>query len=236
MPLTFVSLVFTASLVAKLPLVVRTYDAVGLSPGMLEQMQASTNATLAAVGIRPIWRPCHVAGCVARPKLHEIEIRIVKATAQSQRDTLGYAAVDVVQRGGVLGTVFVDRVDALAATSGVDRVELLGRAVAHEIGHLLLGTVEHSPFGLMRATWTTAELRRSLPLDWVFSRKQGAEMRRRLSAPAEAAYDTTVDSMSVDRFSEPLGGEEHYGHDGVGERERPRGREPQDGIVRRPLI
>jgi hypothetical protein len=236
MPLTFVSLVFTASLVAKLPLVVRTYDAVGLSPGTLEQMQASTNATLAAVGIRPIWRPCHVVGCIARPKLHEIEIRIVKATTQSQRDALGYAAVDVVQRGGVLGTVFVDRVDALATTSGVDRVELLGRAVAHEIGHLLLGTVEHSPFGLMRATWTTAELRRSLPLDWVFSRKQGAEMRRRLSAPPEAAYDTTVDSVSVDRFSEPLGGEEQCGHDGVGERERPRGREPQDSVVRRPLI
>jgi hypothetical protein len=175
------SSVFTTLLVANLPLVVRTYDASGLSPRMLDGMQANASVTLAAVGIRPIWRPCHVTGCVGRPKLHEIEIRIVKATAESQRGTLGFASVDVVQHEGVLGTVFADRVEALATTSGVDRAELLGRALAHEIGHLLLGTTQHAPFGLMRATWTLAELRRALPLDWVFSREQGAAMRRRLS-------------------------------------------------------
>ena len=29
---------------------------------------------------------------------------------------------------------------------------VLGRAVAHEVGHFLLGSREHAPFGLMRAS------------------------------------------------------------------------------------
>ena len=54
----------------------------------------------------------------------------------------------------------VDRIDALARQAGVDPGMLLGRAVAHEIGHLILGTTKHAKSGLMRATWKTDELRR----------------------------------------------------------------------------
>ena len=35
---------------------------------------------------------------------------------------------------------------------------LLGYAMAHEVGHLLLGSNSHSPTGLMRADWRTKEL------------------------------------------------------------------------------
>jgi len=180
MSLIFASLMVT-TLTANIPLVVRTYDAVGVSPRTLEQAQASAAIVLAAAGIRPIWRPCRAAGCISRPKAHEVDIRIVNATELSARGSLGFAAVDTVQHAGTLATVFVDRVDALAVQTGVERGSLLGRAMAHEIGHLILGTTNHAPFGLMRATWTAPELRRGLPLDWMFSARDSAEMRRRLS-------------------------------------------------------
>jgi hypothetical protein len=185
MSLTFTSLVFTASLVANLPLVVRTYDAAGVPPRALDQARASATVVLAAAGIRPIWRPCHATACISRPKPHEIEIRIVKATRLSERGSLGFATVDVVQHAGTLATIYFDRIDALAAEIGADRGELLGRAVAHEIGHLILGTTAHSPIGLMRATWTADEIRRRQPLDWMFSSQQATEMQRRL---AEITY------------------------------------------------
>jgi len=185
MSLILLSFVLTAR-AAALPMDVRIYDAAGLPAKALARAEATSAVTLAAVGIRPIWRPCHVNECVARPKPHEIEIRVVTATSMSPQGVLGFAAVDVEQHAGVLGTVFADRVDALARASGVDAIELLGRAVAHEIGHLVLGTSGHSAFGLMRATWTAAEIRRARPRDWTFSDEQGAQMRERLSPSASA--------------------------------------------------
>ena len=50
----------------------------------------------------------------------------------------------------------------------------------------MLGTTNHAKFGLMRAAWKTDELRREMPLDWVFSAEQGAELRRRLIARTSA--------------------------------------------------
>ena len=35
---------------------------------------------------------------------------------------------------------------------------LLGYLIAHEVGHLLLGTPRHSAFGVMRSTWNRADL------------------------------------------------------------------------------
>ena len=149
---------------------------------MFEDARQSAGVTLAAIGIEPIWRPCPVTGCISKPKPHEIEVRIVKATASSERGSLGFASVDIVERRGTLATVYLDRVDALAIQAGADRGELLGHAIAHEVGHLILGSVEHSPFGLMRATWRVGELRRNSPIDWRFSGAQGEELRRRLIA------------------------------------------------------
>ena len=56
--------------------------------------------------------------------------------------------------------------------------------MVHEIGHMLIGTPTHARFGLMRAVWATGELRRGLPSDWVFSKEEGSELRRRLMTRA----------------------------------------------------
>jgi hypothetical protein len=176
------SLILTAVLLANLPLVVRTYDSAGVSARVLDRAERSAGATLAAVGIDPIWRPCHVKGCVSKPKPHEVEIRFVTSTPLSEPGSLGFAAIDVGARAGTLATVYVDRVDRLAKLAGGDSGDLLGRAIAHEIGHLLMGTIDHAPFGLMRAIWSGGEIRRALPLDWMFSSGEAAELRRRLAA------------------------------------------------------
>ena len=190
------SLILTAVLLAKLPLVVRTYDSAGVSTRVLDHAQRAAGVTLAAVGIEPIWRPCHVNGCISRPKPHEISIRFVKATTLSEPGSLGFAAVDVAQRAGTLATIYVDRVDRLADVAGGNRGDLLGLAMAHEIGHLLLGTSDHASFGLMRATWRGDEIRRKLPLDWMFSDTQAAEIRLRLAARVD---DTpVVESVMAD--------------------------------------
>ena len=46
--------------------------------------------------------------------------------------------------------------------------EELRGTIAHEIGHLLLGSTTHTPTGLMRGAWSDVELRQERPEDWVF--------------------------------------------------------------------
>jgi hypothetical protein len=82
---------------------------------------------------------------------------------------LGFAVVDPDTQAGKMATVFHDQVDAVARRTGVARSELLGRALAHEVGHLLLGVLGHSRSGIMRAVWTDDELTRDRPEDWVFA-------------------------------------------------------------------
>jgi len=59
-------------------------------------------------------------------------------------------------------------VTLVAGRTGVDEATLLGRAVAHEIGHLLLGTSQHADAGLMRAHWSDRELQQGSEADWTF--------------------------------------------------------------------
>jgi len=175
-------LVMAALVVVNLQLVVRVYDSVGVPPADVERARASVGAILASVGIDPIWRPCHVSTCTGPVKPHEVVLRFVKSSPGSARDSLGSSLIDVSQHAGSLGTIYADRVRALATQAGVDEGELLGRAIAHEIGHMLIGTSEHSRVGLMRAVWVTNELRRGQASDWVFSGREGAELRQRLEA------------------------------------------------------
>ena len=159
------SLLLAAVLVARLPLVVHVYDTTGVSASKLELARADLAQTLSAIGIEPIWRPCHATGCIGRPKPHEVSVRIVKSGPAAERDALGYSSIDIEQQAGTLATVYADRVDALAAQAGLDGGVLLGRAIAHEIGHLLLGTATHGRQGLMRALWRMDELQRGRSID-----------------------------------------------------------------------
>ena len=58
--------------------------------------------------------------------------------------------------------------------------ELLGRAMAHEIGHLILGTTQHDSRGLMRGRWTVIELQNNRPWDWSLPRETVVDMDRAL--------------------------------------------------------
>ena len=111
----------------------------------------------------------------------ELVVRVIAAPPVSEPDSLGLSYVDLERRSGTLATVFADRVAALSGLCSRDRGEILGRAMAHEIGHLLLGTARHADRGLMRGRWTAIELLNNHPLDWGLSREEGALMRRALA-------------------------------------------------------
>jgi hypothetical protein len=177
---------------AQASIVVRTYTHAG-SADALPTARRTVSILLGAAGIEVRWLECGLPGqaseasgeCARPVRRNELVVRILPAgtTDQRARQTrLGFAFVDLNAGGGLLATVFTDRVDLLAQSAGFDAAELLGRAIAHEIGHLLLGTNRHAARGLMRASWSTIELRRGLETEWRFAGKEGDVMRRAIAS------------------------------------------------------
>ncbi len=101
----------------------------------------------------------------------------------------------------VFSTVHPDRVTVVADAARVDRRVLLGRAIAHEIGHLLLDTSRHAERGLMRARWSTRELRQEADADWKFLQSESETM---VAALARRHRDWSKDGSAVSRNSGAL--------------------------------
>jgi hypothetical protein len=166
---------------------IRLYDSAGLSPADRQLAVFAAIGILEAAGLDVEWRTCQAVfvraaddPCIAPLGTNELAVRLV--TLPPPRNgganvALGYSLVDTQARGGSLATVYVDRVTGLARTCRMDVRRLLGRTIAHEIGHLLLGTMEHAPAGLMRAIWSAEALRRSDDEDWLFMPGEGRMMR-----------------------------------------------------------
>jgi hypothetical protein len=76
----------------------------------------------------------------------------------------------------------VEPVTRLASTCNLTWTTVLGRVVAHEIGHLLLGTSDHEPAGLMRALWTRQILERNRDDDFRFTAADSLALRAAVSA------------------------------------------------------
>jgi len=82
---------------------------------------------------------------------------------------------------GQLAYVFYDRVESLSEYFSTAIGQVLGGAVAHEIGHLLLPYHSHSRSGLMRVSWISEDFQ-NLARGWLlFTPEQGALMRARLA-------------------------------------------------------
>ncbi len=92
--------------------------------------------------------------------------------------------LDREERSGVLMTIDLLPIRTIAGQASTDFPTLLGRAIAHEIGHLLLGTSQHPREGLMRARWLQDELRGLRPAHWKFSPREAAQMRHGLAVKA----------------------------------------------------
>jgi hypothetical protein len=171
-------LVAAAEDAAAARVVVRTFDLAGLTGDEISVAQQAAGAILREAGLVLEWRDCS-GGCAHEAGAREIVLRIAPAPSSATAGSLGYSVVDTVVESGTLATVFADRIASAALRTKVGMSVLLGRAIAHEIGHLLLGTSRHSASGLMRALWSDRELRRDAAHDWILSPEVVAELARR---------------------------------------------------------
>jgi hypothetical protein len=79
-------------------------------------------------------------------------------------------------------SVFYHRVQKIAKARLAAPPQILGHALAHEIGHLLLGSNSHSPKGIMRADWGEGDLKKAMLELLRFSRDEAGRIRAAVSA------------------------------------------------------
>src|SRR5688500_9763944 len=156
--------------------VIRVDDNAG-SPAS-DRMRAIARAReiLARAEIDAEWLDCPARGvkaawaCAAPLGWSELVVRLSRAPARDgNAKALGSSVIDARTGVGTFATVYVDRVEVVAQQGRTDVSTMIGRLMAHEVGHLLLGTNDHTNSGLMRELWTLAELTRNSAQDWTFS-------------------------------------------------------------------
>jgi len=130
----------------------------------------------------------HIRSAVQeRPARDFLVVRVIRADANRLLPgALGYALPDA--NFGVHATIFYDRVERLNAPFYVSVATILGCALAHEIGHVLLGSGEHSSAGIMKARWGKADFVAAAMGRFLFTASQGAAIRAGLPARSPSAY------------------------------------------------
>jgi len=109
-------------------------------------------------------------------------------------DIFGQTFQDAAGEGNYVLVYYAGIKEFRAATT-VPTGELLGCVIAHELGHLLLGTASHSPAGLMSGVWQDAELQQAVRHNLFFTSGEGDRMRfhfaaaiARVQKPSEPHY------------------------------------------------
>ena len=182
----------------ELAVAIRTYNYAQVPHESLAHARAAAESIFKRAGIALRWIDCRVpqadAGAACVEPLEErrdLVLRLMDSTPGDLAEmgrvvALGTSMLDRERRGGVLMTVDLFSIRAIAREALTDVPTLLGRAIAHEIGHLVLGIAQHPNAGLMRAFWSQDELRGFKPAHWQFSTREAAQMRRALELRARA--------------------------------------------------
>jgi len=164
---------------------VRVHDSASVDTKKRESSLRIAEEILSAAGVTVSWHRCDLGPhnpptCLVPLNAEERVIQFMRSSMDNRRWEnlpLGEAVIDPIKKFGALARVYADRIRWKASESRFKEDVLLGRAIAHEVGHLLLGTARHSATGLMRAFWTTDELLHNQNADWTFTAADSALLR-----------------------------------------------------------
>jgi len=173
-PFTLLALSVAASaLPLRIPIMV--YDRVGLSPKTLSQAEGLTDNILLTVGVDTKW----IAGSTSDPEGLEMDfsartsdncgnasgidfVRVVvlaHAPAGVPIPALGFSLPCAIT--GIQVVIYADRIAKVSETNAPTFNRVLGYALAHELGHVLLRSAAHAGTGLMRGVWSKSDWQRA---------------------------------------------------------------------------
>ena len=148
---------------------VRIFNYATLSRKALQESLGQAGSIFRRAGVEIDWVPCRLSEtevmrsgtCVSLLGPAELLLRILPGGPGKPRGfrALGSSVVDPGTSSGNRASVYVDRVTGFARSVDADFSIVIGYAIAHELGHLLLGTIDHASFGIMCAVWSKDAMR-----------------------------------------------------------------------------
>ena len=129
----------------------------------------------------PTWSGLADRGCSKFEWPTNLALRVVPRSAGSVNDVFGVAFLSA-EGTGCYSDVYYDRAINLHVDWNLSLTDILGTVMAHELGHLLLGSNSHTPLGIMRGHWQPEELRRLARGGLLFTAEQGHHMQGKLSS------------------------------------------------------
>ena len=156
-------------------------DYTSVSPAILAEAEHEAGRILSKAGLRTVWVDCSVrhSTTVRQDPCQELEatdiwLRVLSEPTQNElQDTVfGFAVVPV------LATVYYEAVrHAKSDGAAFDIPIILGCVIAHEIGHLLLGSNSHSGWGVMKPRWERKQFRQAMTGILLFTPEQAKRMQ-----------------------------------------------------------
>jgi hypothetical protein len=198
----------TVGVHSDLRITVRVYNYAEVSRGTLVRAEEEASRIIRDAGVGMTWLDCPTSPAVAEkyPACEAllgamgVDLRILPQAmavrVPSGRERLGFALPSPKAGSASAAWVFYHRVEQLAESKDASQAQILGHAVAHEIGHLLLGPNRHSLTGLMRADWGPAELQRASRGEMLFTPEQCGIIRAEVQARM-TLQQAAVESASV---------------------------------------
>jgi hypothetical protein len=142
-------------------IVVHVEDMAGLRPHVMDSAEKELVRIYAMAGVRAVW-PRTLPVTIETDGVPSVTVRILDAAATERllaRSALDAKVLGAAVPGANRAYVFFPRVESVARFHDRQLGTLLGAAVAHEVGHLLLPTGAHSSLGIMRADLEVRSLR-----------------------------------------------------------------------------
>jgi hypothetical protein len=179
---------------------VRVNNYTQASPSIVAKAEREAGRILGEAGLRMVWLDCpmeHYGGvhvqqnpCLEPLEATDIVLRVLSERTQNKfQDTVfGFAVVPI------FASVYYDYA-LRSAKRDNDEFEvpvILGCVIAHELGHLLLGSNSHSGSGVMQPQWGRKQVKQALTGGLLFTHEQSKHIQ------AEVERRTSVQNASLD--------------------------------------
>jgi hypothetical protein len=184
---------------------VTVFNDANVSSDVLARAERRATTILQAAQLRVTW--LHTADCASsssrsalgrNPCLAaDFSIRVVRDSLTLPESIFGVSFLG--QDGsGRYGDVFYATAHRLSESGRLNLGEVLGHVMAHELGHMLLGSNAHSSLGIMRPHWSVEELQSLRMGKLLFTREQSQLMKEKIHK-ATASADSLARATFIAR-------------------------------------
>lgn len=197
-----------------LTITVWLYNHAQVPESTLVKAERVTGRIFGEAGVKVEWLHCRRSaaeppvdhGCNRPFGPADIALRVVPRSMatrfDSRQESLGFATPSVGSGRGADAWVFYHRVEELDQSGLAPQDVTLGHAMAHEIGHLLLGANRHYPQGIMSPDWSPADLKLATWGMLLFTREQAERIRAEVVARRADSASTTASGQPAVQISE----------------------------------